>query len=273
MSEAGGENNPKNFQHRNSGRQEAGLYTVQDSVDYSARYLLPVLNRSLSARTPSHPRAKARGEFNRSVTKFDHNSDYFTEFRARGCDYGDGVPSFELSIDRYETMDDLKMLVEWPVVEASGLGQALKERQFVHALGVDEDEVFDCDDELTWFDDRLSMQASIDAIEEGEDVETLVELIHGYHVYAFCKRALVLVNGMKPELLVENGYMFNDEHYYLDDKLFYETKSDSMDDLVAFANLKEQTRYSIDGEVLQEFHEALQVLGMIKLSRDKQGEN
>lgn len=248
-------------------RNDQGISTAGDGKQFVGAAMLPEIDKLLSKARVSSRRGMGYKIF-RSAGVWGKD-DKVTSYVA--CIEGQGEKwKVDISILEELSLGDEELISHWPVIVSAGLDKDLLAATLKRDKG---DVDYDPDDiETGNFFDTLLAGAQEHLIEGNEELPSLQERVYGYRVIYYVERTLFLVATSPPKLEVTSGYFFDDVHYPVIEASDKEQPQvaligDTPAELEAMSRLRHAMETEIDDELLQEFREALVILGFVKRSR------
>lgn len=261
---------------------DIGIYSRNDNTAHILRYAVPVLAETLGAKDPSFRSMIGKvGSLTRTASKYINQTDKisYDVFIERSLDTTNsgkkiGRVTLQVIVTHLHMLDESELIAEWPLIEEVGaaddlLTDAVKQ----HVPGADTTDEIDFDDPVLHAE---MMQGQTDYLSElGEDDdETMVAALLGSEVDRYFEKKLRLTTGIRPSLSVHAGYQTDESSYEfkLGDGYSTDLLGDTPAELALMSQLNSESFASIDSEVMQEFVEALEVVGILtrKLKRRRE---
>lgn len=177
-----------------------------------------------------------------------------------------GRVTLQIVISHTHIMDELEVISEWPLIEATGAADSLlvdASMLHIQSAGVDDD--VDLDDPDITREIMQSQSESLLTLEE-DDEESMVQVAFGSDVERYYEKKLRLTTGIRPSLSIDAGYQTDDDSFDMDlgDEYGHTLLGDTPAELDVMSQLSKETFTTIDAETMQEFLEALEVVGILK---------
>ncbi len=246
-------------------KEATGIYTARDSRQFVEVTMLPAIDELLK----HDGRARLRGTgyyISRSAEvrgKDGCNTYYAVLIEGRGAEW-----ETEITILEQNSLTDEELIAHWPAVVASGLAADLLD----DSLSGDPDTaIYDHEDVVSGsFPDALLAHAQQDALEEGDDT-SIQERIYQQNILFYVDRTLYITSGKPPRQELTFGYYYDDTCYPVghndEDTQQLVLVGDTPAELEAMSKIKRVCEREIDETHLQEFVNALVILGIMKRSR------
>lgn len=250
-----------------------GIYGKGDSSAYILKYAVPVLAATLDAPNPTYRSMVGRvGSLNRSATRYTSESDRieYEVFIDRSTEPDDrgktiGRVTLQIVIRYYHQLDDSEIITEWPLLEETGAAADLVTAAAGHHVPSEYME-----GEINLDDPALNaelMQAQLDAMSEldKDDEESLPSVLFTSEVERYLEKKLRLVTGFRPSLSISAGYQTDESSFNFEIQDGYRTSllGNTLEELDIMTQLNKEAFVTVDAEVMKEFLEALEVVGVL----------
>mgnify|MGYP000873746342 CR=1 FL=1 len=279
---------PRQTRRRTEG-PDYGIYGSADSTDYLTRQIVPILAEALGASQPTMRGMRGLfGSIGREMTLHRGNGDvaYYGVTIERTSDtdrWGNKLAeiALEVVISETHTLDDHELLTEWPLLESVGAGDGLVvDSLMLHAPEVDSEEIdFDDPDLILKLmaaqsefiktpepGDGMFEDGEEDNDNDDNDDGSLGSMLYGTDVERYFQKTLRVARGKRPTLTLKAGYETASDTYPIELGDAYRTKwfGDTPAEVAVITQLNDESFRTIDSELVQEFEEALIIVGILK---------
>lgn len=250
-----------------------GIYGKGDSSAYILKYAVPALADTLDAPNPTYRSMVGKvGSLRREATRFTSESDRieYEVFIDRSTEPDDrgktiGRVTLQIVLRYYHKLDDSEIITEWPLLEETGAATDLVTAAAGHHVPSEYME-----DEINLDDPTLNaelMQAQFDAMAELDEdsEESLPSVLFTSEVERYLEKKLRLVTGFRPSLSISAGYQTDESSFNLEIQDGYRTSllGNTLEELDIMTQLNKEAFVTVDAEVMKEFLEALEVVGVL----------
>jgi frataxin-like iron-binding protein CyaY len=253
----------KRAQVRSNFTGKNGLYLCNDSSEFIDKYIDPELKRMFGKKTLNQV-----GSIDVERTaRFQPVNSVFTDISINvERDLKQSIPfSATVAIAESKQLTDEEMLVQWPLLEAIGLADDMKDQEtheLGYRLGVDGEDAL----ELLSEDELALMQFESDIMEEMDySEEDITCSLFNDNVYLTVRKALYVVRRKRPKLTIQTSYQYDGEEYYVQYGAWAtpstELVGDTLQQISLFTQASEEAQYVVEHEDATEFIEALNRLG------------